>query len=231
MTRRMAYRCTTDDPAWKAVDAAREERSAQPISFSEAMPPAAIIQVEFAEELYSAILAECGRLVPGSLGGSRTAPAYSNDGQHCSVILSWENADGTATVFHVQAFARTGPRQVWQSPGKMGRIQVQVHGPWVDNRDDHWSRLLLTATPDDHVVADHKWYSFGNTARTAAPRSMKGFGGQVFTFRMLDGSAVRTSDDMWFAGTIPPAWRDRIPDTAVMIEGAPPRFMGQDLTS
>lgn len=206
---RMAYRCTTGDPAWKAVDEARESKgSAGRFSdmLRDAPLPAAIIQVEKFAELWDAVEDKCRELVPGPYGGSRSAGEFDSTGNGCSVVLSREQEDGTSRVWHVRSFALGGT------------VSTRVKGPWTDNHDAHWEKLL--ADGGDYVVAGHRVYFFSTAD------DPKGFGGRAFTFRMLGSGTVRTHDSMWFAGVVPPAWRERIPDTAEMVRGFPPAFAG-----
>jgi hypothetical protein len=211
----MMLRVDTDDPAWLAAAAARDEPGRyRSVLDDRPAPPAAIITSEHAEELWRAVLDACAKLVPGSFpghhGGSSTSSAYGSDGDSCSILLSREYSDGHSDVWFVEAR--------WnriQHPSRA--LSVTVRGPFTDSHDQHWQRLLDKAEPGDHVVCGHGWYSFGSPG---------GFGGQLFRWRDLATGAERSHRGMWYAGTIPPAWRERIPDTHEMLEGFAPTFTG-----
>jgi hypothetical protein len=107
----------------------------------------------------------------------------------------------------VQAYDYTGQRV------RQGDIVVQVHGPWADNHDAEWERRLQKDDMSKVVIAGHCWFTIG-------PGGCGGFGGHQFRFRGLGPFDLDVeSRDMWFGGVIPPAWRERIPDTHEMLEG------------
>lgn len=205
----MMTETTTDSPVWAAVQLARTEAFSARIGrgLDAPGPPAGIIAVEHAAALWQAVLAKCNELAPQAQGHS--AGAYGSDGRSCSVLVTRGFQEGYDLAWFVTAHA---PPEHNRRRG----ITVQVQGPMTDNHDAHWERLLRE--DHDHVVCNHRWYSFGSGGNG-------GFGGQVFRWRSLADGQVRTWADMWSAGTIPPAWRERIPDTHEMLEGFEPTWM------
>jgi hypothetical protein len=208
----------TDSELWQLIAAKRDQLSSEGfirIISDQPAPGAGIIMVPQAEALWRAVLAKCEELAAGTAhGGSRSAQSYGSDGRSCEATLSRAHPDGTDTVWRIQAYDTRAAHLMRDMP----EIAVTVHGPYLDNHDRHWERLLRKAVPGDHVVCGHGWYSFGSG-------SGGGFGGQQFRWRDLATGEERSSRGMWFAGVIPPAWRERIPDTHEMLEGFPPRFI------
>ena len=68
-----------------------------------------------------------------------------------------------------------------------------------------------------HAVVDSQFFSFRAGVRTDVSSHCLGFGGRRYKFRMNDGRELE-SNDVWTAGTIPPEWRDDMPDNAVIME-------------
>ena len=193
---------TTDSDVWRAVEEARPARFRAVLAGTQ-VPPAGIITVQHAERLWQAGQAKCDELAP--VGQGRETGYYSSDGKSCSTLVHRGNPDGTDTVWWVEAHV------LGSHPEEP--VEVRVRGPYTDSHDGHWERLLRENPR--HVVAQHGWYGFGSG-------SSGGFGGRVFRFRDLATDEVITWNDMWFAGRIPPAWHERIPDTHEMIQGSPP---------
>jgi len=208
----MMLSTTTDSEIWRAVQQAREDTAGDrtaAIVGGRPLPPAGIITVAEAEKLWQAVLATCEQLVPGQSGCMRTAGAYGADGRSCSAFLSRSNEDGTSTSWFVIAHHSPQNRPA-------ARWSVQVHGPATDSHDAEWQRRL-DGDRSRSLVCDHRWYTIG-------PGSSGGFGGARFRFRDLATGQVTESCDMWHGGVIPPAWRERIPDTHEMLEGFHPGF-------
>jgi hypothetical protein len=205
----MALRTTTDSDVWQYVDRARSDYVTDVIrraATSATLEPAGIISVARFEELWRSVLDRCAKLT--TRPGYRSAGAWSPDGRGCEVLMSQPNADGTETVWHVSAHEAAGNR----------RISTQVKGPWTDSHDGHWRRLA-EGDRSRSVVVDHHYYNRG-------PGGRGGMGGAPYRIRMLaDGSIVECSD-MWFAGVVPPSWRERFPDNAVFEVGHHPTFTG-----
>jgi len=203
---------TTDSEIWSAVRKAGEAATGDRIAAilnDRPLPPAGIITVAEAEKLWQAVLAECERLVPGQGACMRTAGAYGVDGRSCSAFLSRTNEDGTSTSWFIIVHHNPGNRPA-------ARWHVQVHGPATDSHDEEWQRRL-DGDRSRSLVCGHHWYTIG-------PGSSGGFGGHRFRFRNLATGEVTESRDMWHGGVIPPAWRERIPDTHEMLEGFHPAY-------
>ena len=74
---------------------------------------------------------------------------------------------------------------MWMSP-RMRRLSTtgaaasrcSVHGPFTDNHDAHWERLI--AEDHDHVVCNHRWYSSDAAA-------MAGSAGRPSVAALADG--------------------------------------------
>lgn len=209
----MIFHCEKDSPAWQALQAARDESFRAGGYLSASQPDPGILAIERATALHEAVNAAADKL-PGK-AGNRTATLYGADGRHCSLVVSHQYEDGHSDVWHVEAYD--------QGQLRPGEVTVRVHGPWTDNHDQHWARVLREFDPARELVADGRFYSVGDEN---APRGARGFGGRKFTFRRLADGSVVESTNMWSGGTIPPAWRDRLPDTAVMLQGQHAVYMG-----
>lgn len=206
----MAVRCEQGSDLWKAVETANDAKIRRGLSRAEeGSPAAAVLAVEQYGPLWDAVLAKCEELTPRGTPGGRTTALYHADGRGCTAIVNRVNADGSDTVWQVTAYYQSSLRVP---------LSVTVHGPWTDNHDTAW-QARLDGERSGTLVVDHQWYSIGNG-------NGGGFGGRKFRFRRLDTGAIVESCDMWFAGVIPPIWRDRLPDTAVMLEGSHPSFTG-----
>jgi hypothetical protein len=208
----MAIATSTDSDVWRYVQQAGEASSRARIAGilnGQPLPPASIICVEHAELLWQAVLDQCEKLAKAG-GFMRTAGAYGADGKSCSAFMSKSDEDGSSTAWFIQACYDPARR-------KEHRLSVTVTGPMTDNHDREWERRL--SDPAAHVVCGHGWYAFGTG-------SGGGFGGQLFRWRDLATGAITESHDMWYGGTVPPAWRERIPDTHEMLAGFPPAFTG-----
>jgi hypothetical protein len=200
----MAVRCEKDGELWKVVEKAKDEGVG---AGRDQLPAAGILAVAQYGPLQDAVWAKCRELAPPNVGSCITSGMYHADGRGCSAIVQRFNRDGTGTVWQVTAYDRT----TWRADG----ISVTVHGPWQDNDDAEWERRLA-GDRSRVLIVRHCWFTIGRGGKS---RDCSGFGGAKFRFRMLDGGKEIESRDMWFGGVIPPAWRERIPDTAEMLEG------------
>jgi hypothetical protein len=209
----MIFHCEKDSTAWTAVAAAKDEAFRAGFRFQENPPDPGILAVERAQALHEAVNAAADKL-PGK-AGTRSMTLYGADGKSCSLIASHSYADGHAEVWHVEAYDN--------GQFKPGQIDVRVRGPWTDNHDQHWERVRRAFDPAKQLIADGQFYSIGSENAHCGAR---GFGGRRFRFRRLADDSIVESTNMWSGGTIPPAWRDRLPDTAVMLAGSHPVYMG-----
>jgi hypothetical protein len=199
-----AVSCKVGDELWQTVETAANVQRGSFLDPPE--HPAGVLAVANMEPLWQAVLTKCNELLPKNMGTSRSTGMYHADGRACSAIATCFNHDGTATVWHVEAYDTS-------ARGRLD-ITVTVHGPWTDNSDAEWERRLKEDM-SRVLIVDHCWYTIGKGGTG-------GFGGHRFRFRRLDGGPEVVSNDMWFGGVIPPAWRERIPDTAEMLEGFHP---------
>ena len=215
----MAVGCEYDGELWKAVKA-QADANWPPRIFEQGPPRAAVIPVAQYDALWMAASAACDKL-PGK-AGTRSAALYGADGSHCAVIASHSYEDGHDEVWHVEAYDQDRrPRA--DGTFHPDSITVRVRGPFIDNHDQHWERVLREFDPAKNLVADGRFYTIGSENEH---RGARGFGGRRFTFRRLADDSVVESTNMWSGGTIAPAWRDRLPDTAVMIQGQHAVYMG-----
>ena len=80
--------------------------------------------------------------------------------------------------------------------------------PWLDSHDAYWQ-----SQSDDRagaVVVDTEHYRVGPVVDY---RDGAGFGGQLFRLRDIATGEITETRNLWHQGTIPPAWRDRLPST------------------
>jgi hypothetical protein len=162
------------------------------------------------DALWDAVTARCEELikaVPDSPGNSQGIAMLGADGRSVSRFARIWNRDGTKTVHHVTAYAprlRTGPS-----------LRVET---WLDNCDEHWSRTLAddATEPDRVVIVRHVHYRYAPDL-AARNRDLAGFAGRLFRIRFHDGREIETRN-LWEGGTIPPAWRGRLPDNAIFLD-------------
>lgn len=107
---------------------------------------------------------------------------------------------------------------------------------WFDaHRPDHWT----FGAPSLQRVMEHEefivrfweekvaWLTRSDVARIDgdhyivgaedAPNSMRGYGGRKFGIKFNDGRVVITTN-LWHQGTIPEAWREKLPNNAVWLD-------------
>lgn len=102
--------------------------------------------------------------------------------------------------------------------------KVEVEMSWSDNDEVQQERLdRLTANPDKVLIVNHKFYTLG-----PATGPQNGFGGRKILFKRLvrdhqnvlvPSALTESTTNLWSGGIIPPAWRDRLPDNAVFVDG------------
>ena len=80
-------------------------------------------------------------------------------------------------------------------------------------RNEFWQKLADQYGDGLSVVVDHEHYRIVPTTPDT-PADFCGFGGREFTIAFADGRTV-TTRNLWHQGTVPPPWRDRLPDNAV----------------
>lgn len=159
----MIFHCEKDSSAWQAVQAARDESFRVGGFLSASQPDPGILAIERAGALHEAVNAAADKL-PGR-AGNRTMTLYGADGRSCSLVASHQYEDGHSDVWHVQAYD--------QGQLRRGEITVRVHGPWTDNHDQHWARVLREFDPATQLVADRATRSATRTP-PAAPAGSAG---------------------------------------------------------
>jgi hypothetical protein len=160
-----------------------------------------IIEIEHGDEMWDAVLTRCKEIVAGATYG-RSAAMYGSDGRSVSACLWSGQDDGTDKVWMITARYH-GFRQ--RQP-----LTVSVDGPWTDTHDAFWAKEAA-----DHpgaVVVGHTHYRI-QPDRPVRDADLAGHAGRTFHIRFHDGREV-TTRNLWHQGTIPPAWRDRLPDNA-----------------
>jgi hypothetical protein len=165
---------------------------------------------ERGDELWRLVLDECEKIgtsaAPGGRQSRRSSAMYGADGRSVSALLWIEKNDGSNDVYHLTAR---------DSSGRVG-MDVNVDGPWTDNHDKFWQMQLRDRT--GAWVIGHTHYrvhpDLPNGRRDGA-----GHAGRLFRIRRLDNGEVFETRNLWFQGTVPPAWRDQFPDTAEFVPG------------
>lgn len=66
----------------------------------------------------------------------------------------------------------------------------------------------------NNIIANYTWYTLGDEDGTGP---FRGFGGNQFQFLKNDDVLI-TSTNVWYGGEIPPRWRDKIPNNAILIK-------------
>lgn len=105
------------------------------------------------------------------------------------------------------------------------RLDESVY--WSDN-DWFWEprAKAVRDNPDGYLIVNHQFYTLGSG-------NGGGFGGRKIRYQRriemtgpLDDensgfvySETEETRDLWYGGVIPPAWRDRLPDNAVFLDG------------
>lgn len=77
----------------------------------------------------------------------------------------------------------------------------------------HWNNQLKDRTRAVVIKGEH--YRIGDAPY---PQRGYGFGGSEFTIKMKDTGEVIKTRDLWHQGTVPPEYRDRLPDSASFVK-------------
>lgn len=135
-------------------------------------------------------------------------------------------SDGRIKYHVIRAF-----RPFIARPDDEPRVDVET---WYSDNDDlNQERLnLMEQLTDKYLIVNHKFYELGTPAANLdqgeEPVKGNGFGGRTIKFRRLtdtDDGGVRSAGpvmvtrNLWYSGVIAPAWRDRLPDNAVFLDG------------
>ncbi len=161
------------------------------------------------ELLWQAILDKVTELTVGR-NSSRSMGYYAESGRYvaCRCIVSVHGDDGTSTVYDLEATRNTAWPAADEGPGAID-VRIQTY------RDDHdafWAKQLAEHDQLTAIV-DHVRYQIVRDPGPGKPDHCRGFGGREHTIEFFDGRTV-TTRNLWTQGTIPPAWRDRLPDNA-----------------
>jgi hypothetical protein len=175
--------------------------------------------LEERELLWQAILDKIGELA-GNRPHGYAGHYYRTHGTRIwsRCIANVHNGDGTDTVYDLDAYRCT--RYPADTPP--GKVEITVR-TYRDDHDEFWEKQLREDDPGNRVVIDHVHYWIVTDPGTDKPDHCRGFGGREHTIEFFDGRTIATRN-LWHQGTIPPSWRDRLPDNARFAqdgEGAP----------
>lgn len=132
-------------------------------------------------------------------GSSRSVGYWNTEGTECLCKLDLGMLDGSHQVHLIEAYFP------FRSTEIETRVDVLTH-----NSDPFWLEQL--SDRNNAVVIDHEHYRIHDDV---APdrRDAAGFGGHQFTLENLETGERTVTRNLWHQGTIPPAFRDRMPDT------------------
>lgn len=214
----MNIQCSTDSDVWRDVTAKLEKHRFDgfpgSIFSDEPPPPAAIVTSERYQELWEAVSGKCDEIRRhpsghGSMPGMRTAGGLGQDGRHMSAMCTVGHDDGTDSVWYVEGHVVTYQKA----------IAISVRGPFIDNHDQFWTEQA--SDRKGAVVIDHNHYRISPDLHPSQ-REMAGHGGRLLRIRMLATGEVIETRNLWHQGTVPPSWRDRLPDDAEFIKAEAP---------
>jgi len=203
----MNLTCTPADEIWQAVDAAYEKRRREGGFSLGDGKPSAIITSERYHDLWQAVLARCDELKrqhAPNLGGRQSAALIDWDGRGTSAILGIVQNDGTDLVYHVEG----------RLTSRRDDISVSHDGPWLDSHDSFWAGQV--ARREGAVVIGHDHYRI-KPDLPERDRGIAGYGGSLHRIRMLATGEVIETRNLWHQGTVPPKWREQMPDDAEFV--------------
>ena len=133
-------------------------------------------------------------------------------------FVIWQ-ADGRSKLHHIRAYYNPGQDH---KPLNKRVVTIKEEVYWSDNDKFNQERYdRLREEPDKVLIVNHQFYTLG-------PGNRGGFGGREIKFQRIEGKQfngktmlgeVETTRDLWYSGVIPPAWRDRLPDNAIFLNG------------
>lgn len=206
------FECSARDPLWVHVTDEIERRRYQDKP-KPGKKPVAIITSERLDDLSSAIHAKGDELIgqiTGRTGSSHGAAHVDVFGRSASAIFKAGLEDGTDLVWHVSA----------SEIGRTGEIEVGVEGPWIDSHDAFW--VKEHADRSNAVVIGGEHYRIQPDSRPGTPGYCLGYGGALFRIRRHGSDEVIETRNLWHQGTVPPSWRDRLPDDAEFVKTEAP---------
>lgn len=132
-------------------------------------------------------------------GSSRGVGYWNTEGTSCLCQLDLGMLDGSHQVHLIEAYFP------WRSTEIETKVDVLTH-----NSDSFWLEQL--ANRDRAVVIDNEHFRIHDDVPPAR-RDAAGFGGRQFVLEDLATGERTTTRNLWNQGTIPPAFRDRLPNT------------------
>lgn len=185
------------------------------------------VRAESKQDLWRTILSRVEQL-PRGYGSSRSQAFYSETGFSitCLCLYTAGQGDGSDVVYHIEAHRD----HRFMTESEAGEVRVQIN-TYVDNHDSFWAGKLKENS-SRRVIVGGKYFSLGDETPYDGALG-RGFGGRRFKIKMNDagsfthkgrtrswnaGEVIETTN-LWSAGRIPPAWRDRLPDNAEFLEG------------
>lgn len=130
-------------------------------------------------------------------GSSRSQAYYSADGFGCLCYADVTQLDGSHVVYIVTARYHPHSRQP---------VDVTVETSFHNN-EPFWERQI--ADRSNAAVVDGYHYRIGDEKA----RGSRGFGGRRLVLEDLATGERTVTTNLWYQGVIPPALRDRLPDT------------------
>jgi hypothetical protein len=163
--------------------------------------------------LWEAVVAERSRIsqsLRGQWASSTSEHAYFTSAEDAaSGLLHLRMLDGSSRVFRVVA------RRGWPSQ----EIEVTVDR-WYHNDEEHWQGVLSEPLAANQVIIKAELYEIRPDAPADTPGYCLGYGGAKHVIRFHDGREV-TTRNLWHCGTVPPVFRDRLPDNASFVHEYP----------
>jgi hypothetical protein len=132
-------------------------------------------------------------------GSSRSVGYWNTEGTTCLCKLDLGMLDGSHQVHLIEAY------YPWRSTSIETKVQVLTHNAdrfWLEQIADR-SRAVVIDGEHYRIEADH---ADGDT-------TFAGYGGQRFVLEDLTTGERTATRNLWNQGTIPPAFRDRLPDS------------------
>lgn len=163
--------------------------------------------------------------------GSRSSAYWSNmkNGEWQEVLTEskFQNSDGTNDFYIIKAYYTFHDENKIETQTRLyldsadwfwaEKIEWEKQG-FVPNRDKHFKDFGdRNKFPPVRVNNSH--YVIGDPAWSTDKRSFLGYGGHVWYIQFLDNNQFRSghiikTNNLWHQGTIPPKFREQLPDNA-----------------